>query len=482
MRLLLLLPLLAHAASPDEPVAVGGMPLAKPILERQALPKVSAGDALRESAAPAAPSPVPLPTFSGPSPLSAPAAPAPMCGGSEERQQLDKLTTVNQIDQQRFQQRQRPLIEERDEAAARNNILFEKQKLDIAPLEAELKRLQLQASIDEEKFRKEVSPARRERDRLEAENALAREKLQSEQLKAERERLRMEAVTRELDFQERKLKHDSEMAESRAVALRTDLDLREKREKWKKEANREPEYLDKPFQNGVLTISDRRIVLNGPIVYGMGDHVTERIHYFNNKSETLPIFIVIDYSPGGSVMEGERIIKAMKGSKAPVHVVVKSFAASMAATIATVAPHSYAYPNAIILHHQVWSVAWGNPIQQKQQLEIHNEWNRRILGPVAKKMGLSLEGLTKKMYEHNVDGDWEEFGDSAVALKWVDTIVPDIRETGFLKEPEDKKSQRPMFFFGLNEEKADSGEAFVRLPKLRPFDAYFLYNRDNYYR
>ena len=102
-----------------------------------------------------------------------------------------------------------------------------------------------------------------------------------------------------------------------------------------------------------MVISDRRIPLNGPITNETADYVTTRIHFFNNKDPKLPIFIVIDDSPGGSVMAGYRILKAMEGSDAPVHVVVKSFAASMAAAIATLAKHSYAYPNAVILHHQI---------------------------------------------------------------------------------------------------------------------------------
>src|SRR6202044_541256 len=100
----------------------------------------------------------------------------------------------------------------------------------------------------------------------------------------------------------------------------------------------------------------------------------DRIHYFNNKDESLPIFLVIDYSPGGSVMEGYRIVKAMQASKAPVHVVVKSYAASMAAVITTLAPHSYVYPNAVILHHQMSDMAWGNLTQHKEQLKVMEEW------------------------------------------------------------------------------------------------------------
>ncbi len=423
------------------------------------------------------------PTFSGPS-ASSIVAPAPSGGSgpSEERTQLDKLTATNQIEQQKTVARLRAINDEREEVVAKYNLLYEKQKLELVALEAELKKLQLEGNVDEERFKKEQLVMRRQRDKLRLENELARERLAAEQALADMSKLKMDVAMRELDFTSRKLRAENELAESKTVGLKVDLDLRDKKEKWKSQANREPEYQKEPFKDGVLTITDRRIALNGPIVYGAADFVTERIHYWNNKSEELPIFIVIDRSPGGSVMEGYRILKAMKGSKAPVHVVVKSYAASMAAVIATMADRSYAYPNAIILHHQIWSVLAGNPTQQKQQLDVLHDWDRRLREPVAKKMGVSLDKFTKQMYEHNVDGDWEEFADEAVRLKWVDNVVHQIKETGFVKEPDDKKEEKPKLAFGLAEESADKGERFVRLPQLQPFDAYFLYNRDSYYR
>ena len=150
-------------------------------------------------------------------------------------------------------------------------------------------------------------------------------------------------------------------------------------------------YSDQPFKDGVLTISDRKIDLDGPIVTGTADHVCDRIDYFNNQDRTKPIFIVITNSPGGSVMQGYRILKAIETSDAPVHVVVKSFAASMAATIATLAPHSYAYPNAIILHHQMSGSAVGNMTNMEQEVKTMQEWERRLAEPIAKKMGITLD-------------------------------------------------------------------------------------------
>ncbi len=401
---------------------------------------------------------------------------------TEERIQLDKITTVNTIKQQEYIQRVRLLTEERDEQVLKNTLMIEKLRAEFAPLEQEQKKLQIRGQMEDEKTIQAASALRYQRDRARLENDIAKEKLAAEQIKADADKLRRELVVAELDFQARKLRQEADLADNKTVAIKADLELRDKKEIWKRQANREPDYAKEPFKDGVLTITDRRIPIEGPIVYGTADFVTERIHYFNNKSEEYPIFLVIDRSPGGSVMEGYRILKAMQASKAPVHVVVKSFAASMAATIATLAPRSYAYPNAVILHHQAWGMSFGNPTQQKQQLDVMKEWDRRLREPIARKMGTSIEKFTAEMYKQNVDGDWEEFADAAVKLKWIDHIVHEIRETGILKEPETKLEDKPKFAFGLAEESDTKGDRFVRLPRLQHSDAYFLYNRDGYYR
>ncbi len=447
-------------------------------------PAMAAAAATREPVS----SPATVVTVSG-SGTSGSILPAIPGAPTEERIQLDKITTVNTIKQQEYLQRVRPLTEERDEQVLRNTLLAEKLRAELAPIEHEQRKLQIKGQVEDEKTNQNVAALRYQRDKVRLENDIAREKINAEQirydadkLRLDQEKLKREAIVAELDFQSRKLHQEMDLADNKTVAIKADLDLREKKELWRKQANREPEYLKDPFKNGVLTISDRRIAMDGPIVYGTADFVTERIHYFNNKSEELPIFLVIDRSPGGSVMEGYRILKAMQASKAPVHVVVKSYAASMAATIATLAPHSYAYPNAVILHHQIWSVTFGNPTQQKQQLDIIKEWDRRLREPIARKMGTSVDKFTAEMYKQNVDGDWEEFADAAVKLKWIDSVVGEIKETGFLKEPEVAAEEKPKLPFGLAEESDAKGDRFVRLPRLQHADAYFLYNRDGYYR
>jgi len=178
------------------------------------------------------------------------------------------------------------------------------------------------------------------------------------------------------------------------------------------------------------------------------------------------------------VMQGYRILKAIETSEAPVHVVVKSFAASMAATIATLAPHSYAYPNAIILHHQMSGSATGNMTNMEQEVATMREWERRLAEPIAKKMGITLEAFKSKMYAAKKSGDWDEFADKALELHWIDHIVNEIREEGIRKKPSENRMPSWMFMMM----KDDQGKPFMQLPPLEPYDCYFMINPHNFYR
>jgi ATP-dependent Clp protease protease subunit len=179
----------------------------------------------------------------------------------------------------------------------------------------------------------------------------------------------------------------------------------------------------------------------------------------------------------------------MDSSEAPVYVVVKSFAASMAANIATQAKKSFTYPNAVILHHQILQAQYGNLTQQRESVKYMEQWWHRLAEPVAKKMGVTLDEFIKKMYEHVSTGDWEEFGDSAVKLHWIDTVVDRIEETSLVRNPDDAQlaaagqvkpqtAQAP----DADEKLDDNGKPYHVLPRLGPFDCYYLYNPDGYYR
>ncbi len=349
--------------------------------------------------------------------------------------------------------------------AAELDRLKQAQQLAQAKLDAELAanrteidRLRSQQDLLDAQHRAKLAAVRREQDALASDNALAAEKRKAEQSRLADEQIR---------------------AEIEAKTAAAKLQGRDESDRLRDLVSAPVAYTDQPFKDGVLTISDRKITMDGPIVSGTADYVCDRIDYFNNMDRTKPIFIVINNSPGGSVMQGYRILKAVETSDAPVHVVVKSFAASMAATIATLAPHSYAYPNAIILHHQMSSSASGNMTDIEQEVKTMQEWERRLADPIAKKMGITLEEFKARMYSAKKSGDWDEFADKAVQLKWIDHLVNEVREEGIRRKPSDRWSAPGWMMFMEHDEQ---GKPYMRLPPLEPYDAYFMVNPRGLYR
>ena len=382
-------------------------------------------------------------------PPAAPTAPADPALDAA-RQEQEKLATINKLEAERLQ--------------AETNAL-----------RAEISRLKLERELIGEKMA------------LESAKRQVALKDQLEKLEAEKETLAQEGEVSKLRAD--KLTNDLKTVQTEAALevtrLQNEIARIETNEKRDQYADSEPVYLENPLkEDGTLVISDRRIPLNGMIVGETADFITSRIDYWNNKDRKLPIFIVIDDCPGGSVMAGYRILKAMEASDAPVHVVVKSFAASMAACITTLAKESYAYPNAVILHHQISSqlaFARLNLTQQREFFEESNRWWERLATPVAQKMGITTDEFIKQMYAKSTSGDWTEFADSAKELKWVNHIVSGIEETSVIKDPDAKKAPTvPQA--ALAEQVDENGKPYVWLPRLNPKDVYFLYNPDSYYR
>ncbi len=241
----------------------------------------------------------------------------------------------------------------------------------------------------------------------------------------------------------------------------------------------QPKYLKEPLVAGTLYISDRRIDLNGAITPESASEVVRQINFFNNKSTEFPIFLVITNSPGGSVSAGYQIQKAMQSSSAPVYVVVKGMAASMAAVIATTAERSYCFANTMILHHQISrGISNANLTILRETVGVSEKWYKIFATPVAKKMGISLKEFTAQMYEHNSEGDWSECGTEAQKLKWIDYVVDRVEETSVVALAPVAEVKKPA-------EKTDvtTGTRYVDLPPLaNPMDCWWIYDKRGYYR
>jgi ATP-dependent Clp protease protease subunit len=349
-----------------------------------------------------------------------------------------------------------------------------------------------------------------EEQRLDAEKAKIKRKLENDrraeevvEVQQELEKLKLEVELQKRRAEVEQLKVEAELAKARAEKSKIEqsLQVEDIREKLEERVLGEEKYPDEPFKDGVLRISLRRIELNGPIFGGAADYVCQRLDYYNNQSDK-PIFLVIDECPGGSATEGFQIVQAMKRSKAPVHVVVKRMAASMAAIIATLADHSYCYPDAIILHHQASTMLMGTGRNMEDQMRTFKEISHRLIGAVAKKVGLTEQQFVDEMYKNRVSGDWDLFGDQAVEKGWIESIATTIREEGVRSMPKGMRQSETLMIMGqsegnstpaaqgylerfevqLHEETDREGRRFVKLPRLSPLDAWLIYNPDGYYR
>jgi ATP-dependent Clp protease protease subunit len=379
-------------------------------------------------------------------------------GAEPDKAKLDAMTRAAELSNAALKTELSP-------GAAEIERIKHAQALAAARLEAELSansvemaRMKSAQDLVDAQHKAKLAAMRREAEELALANMLAAEKRKAEQSRA-------------MDEQA--------LVESEARKQAAQMQKRDGADKLRELVDAPMVYADEPFQDGVLTITDRRIDLNGPIVTGTADYVCDRIDWFNNLDAKKPIFLVIDNSPGGSVMQGYRIVKSIETSDAPVHVVVKSFAASMAATIATLAKHSYALPNAIILHHQMSSGASGNMTDIEQEVQTLREWERRLAEPIARKMGITIDEFKARMYQAKKTGDWDEFADKAVQLKWIDRVVDDIRELGIRKRPADKPVDPFSMFFLARDE---NGRPYGKLPPLAPYDSYFMVNPRGFYR
>ncbi len=390
---------------------------------------------------------------------------------------------------------------QRDQLFLENQVRDEALRKELAAPTAELQRLKLTSDLARAQAeralaekRAAIDQARLEVDEIAARAALGTARLQAAAeteltaLRAARERAELEAGLAQARYlQQNNNFRTQEIAwNARLAELQAKISEREKEATVEAYVEQRPVYLKDPVAaNGDLIISDRRISLNGVISMETADFICARIDFFNNKNREFPIFLVIDDSPGGSVMAGYKILKTMQSSTAPVYVVVKSFAASMAAAICTLAPRSFAYPNAIILHHQISDGSRGNLAKQRESVQRLGEWWRRLAGPIAEKMGVTMEDFSRGMYEHSASGDWQEFADRAVELKWVDAVISSCRETAMIRNPDTAQSGNwsvaTAGATGAHGEETKPRPASA-LPRLNPIDCYYLYNPDGYYR
>lgn len=195
------------------------------------------------------------------------------------------------------------------------------------------------------------------------------------------------------------------------------------------------EYTHSPVENRVIKITDRMIEMPQVITGKNSNDIVKKINFFNRKNN-YPIFLMIDICYGGSVVGGEKIIRGIQTSKAKIYIVVKSFAASMAAVIASTFPeNSYFLKNALILHHEISNGVQGNFSQHKDNVKMLTKWQEKLFAPIAARKGMTVEAFIKTLYEIKRDGDANLFAEEAVKEKWIFNTIDGIDDGSFSEKP-----------------------------------------------
>ncbi len=100
----------------------------------------------------------------------------------------------------------------------------------------------------------------------------------------------MEGELTGLRLEDTRLKLKRSVLDVEVAELQAKLSMKEKGDLVDSIVYRDEElmYLQEPFVDGVLHVSDRRIALNGPIWSGLADYVSERINFSTTRAWSIP--------------------------------------------------------------------------------------------------------------------------------------------------------------------------------------------------
>lgn len=164
--------------------------------------------------------------------------------------------------------------------------------------------------------------------------------------------------------------------------------------------------------NGFDTLS-----LTGEI----GDNAEQLANQINDlRPSTKPLYLLID-SPGGSVLQGSKLVSAIESSRRPIYTVCQSLCASMAAIIHQYGVKRYMINRSILMFHEASSSAEGYVPHMLSELTMTNKLNHKMDTYIAKRSGQSPELFILKVGANNIWSDSDDslkdhYSDGTIAL------------------------------------------------------------------
>jgi ATP-dependent Clp protease, protease subunit len=158
----------------------------------------------------------------------------------------------------------------------------------------------------------------------------------------------------------------------------------------------------RPFKEETTKVHDLDISKGNVVL--LFDEVTtetvnaaiESIRKFNQTS-TKPIYLLLD-SPGGSVIDGARLISTIQASKLPVNTVCLQICASMAAMILEYGNERYAVDRSIIMFHpaSIQAMVAGELDKVVSRFQFLQRYVNKMDRHVARRSKMTYEAFKAK--------------------------------------------------------------------------------------
>lgn len=163
---------------------------------------------------------------------------------------------------------------------------------------------------------------------------------------------------------------------------------------------------------------DQVVLLEGEVRLDSAERVIKGLKAASQSGQ--PIYLVID-SPGGSVLDGAKVVSAMESSSVPIYTVCNGLCASMAFIIHQYGTKRLATDRAILMAHPASGGASGTLEQMTSQISMFTGYVNKMSAYVAKRAGLTFEQFHAKyiseMWLDSEDAKKNGFVDSLVSIE-----------------------------------------------------------------
>ncbi len=151
---------------------------------------------------------------------------------------------------------------------------------------------------------------------------------------------------------------------------------------------------------------DQIVYFNTPVTYASVDVAINALREIEEKGFT-EAYIVLD-SPGGSVLDGIKVINYIESSNITVHTVCDGLCASMAAQIHQVGKKRMMTPRSLLMFHDAAGGLQGNLEQMNAQLQAIRRYVARLDLATAKRSKLDYQTFRNDILASNIWIDSED--------------------------------------------------------------------------